>query len=264
MLIILPSSETKLDPPARGKTLDVAALGFPGLHETRERLLDALVETSAGAEALERLQVGPGLAEEVARNTAIRALKTRPAIELYTGVVHDALDAATLTPEARRRMTKHAVVASGLFGLLRPADRIPPYRLDIASRLQGAERLEAAWKPVLPAALDEAAETVGITERRGVIVDLRAQSYQALGRPARSGARLVAIQVDVDLTSGRRAPSYGAKQVRGLVGRFLLESGAKPKDPAALAALIGERWAHRLEAPAKKGQPWVLTVVPEA
>lgn len=264
MLIILPSSETKLDPPARGRPMDPEALGFKSLAATRERLLDALIATSQASDALARVGAGPSLGEEVARNTAIRALRTRPAIELYTGVVHDALEAATLTPAARRRLAKEAVVASALFGLVRPGDRIPPYRLDVAARLLGAERLEAAWRPVLPHALAEAAAGAGVTSRKGVILDLRAQSYQALGRPAGLLNRLVALQVDTDLVSGRRAPSYGAKLVRGAAARHVLESEQRPRDPSSLAALLGERWAYRLEPPTSTTTPWVLTLAIEA
>jgi cytoplasmic iron level regulating protein YaaA (DUF328/UPF0246 family) len=147
-------------------------------------------------------------------------------------------------------------VASSLWGLLRPSDRIPPYRLDVCAHLVGLDRLEPAWRAVLPDVLAAAAGS------RGVIVDLRSGSYQALGRAPGSGDRTVTVMAD--RPEGGRAGSVIAKRTRGQVARHLLETGADPQDLTALVDVVAERWPVRLEPPRRPGLPWEMTVTASA
>ena len=252
MLIIVPSSETKQAPPKRGKPVALDALSFPELSPMRERVLDALIATSASPDALARLQVGPSFLDEADRNTRLRLLPARPVLEVYTGTLHGGLDAATLSAGAKRRASTRLVVASALWGLLRPSDKIPPYRMNICARLVGIDHLEPAWREVLPDVLAQAAG------KRGVILDTRAASYQALGMPAGLSERTVTLHADA--SAGGRVGNVFTKRVRGEAARFLLESGEDPRTPTELARLLSERWPVRLEEPARVGRPWSLTV----
>jgi uncharacterized protein len=256
VLIILPSSETKAPARTRGRPLSLDTLSFAELTPMRARVLDALVETSASPDALRRLLVGPSFGEEVARNTLLRELPTRPALETYTGTVHLGLGARTLSAAARRRASRQVVVASALWGLLRPADRIPPYRLNVCSHLVGVDRLEPAWRSVLPDVLAAAAG------RHGVIVDLRSGSYQALGRATGMGDRTATVLADTP--AGGRAGSVIIKRTRGEVARHLLETGADPRDVPELADVLAERWPVRLDPPERPGLAWELTVTAPA
>jgi cytoplasmic iron level regulating protein YaaA (DUF328/UPF0246 family) len=252
VLIIVPSSETKRLPPTRGKPVALDALSFPELADVRASVLDALIQTSVRPDALSRLLVGPSFLDEVDRNTRLRQLPARPVLEVYAGTLHGGLDAATLSPAARRRASTRLVVASALWGLLRPADRIPPYRMNICARLDGIEHLEPLWRTVLPSVLAAAAG------RRGVIFDVRAASYQALGMPAGFADRMVTLHVDT--AAGGRVGNVFTKRVRGEAARFLLESGEDPRNPTELAALLAQRWPTRLEEPVRPGRPWSVTL----
>ena len=255
MLILLPPSESKAAPARRGRPVDVGALSFPELNPTRERLLDAVVATSAAPDALRRLFVGPSLADDVARNVRVRELPARPALEVYTGVLYDALDAATLSPAARRRAASRLVVVSGLWGALRPTDRIPPYRLNICSQLLGMPALEPLWRRHLPATLAVAAGA------RGMVVDCRSSSYQAAGMPAGLGERTAVVRVLREVGGRRSVVSHAAKHTRGLITRELLEAGADPRTPEALAEVLAGRWPVELTPPAHAGRPWTVAVV---
>jgi hypothetical protein len=252
VLIIVPSSETKREPPSRGRPVALDGLSFPALTAMRTRVLDALIETSASPDAFRRLVVGPSFVAELARNTHLRELPARPVLEVYAGTLHGGLDAATLSPAATRRASRRLVVVSALWGLLRPADRIPPYRLQICSRLVGIDALEPAWRTVLP---DVLAEVAG---RRGVILDLRSGSFRALGMPAGLADRTVTLGAVAD--GGGRIGTVFAKRARGQVARHLLESGEDPGDPVALARVLSERWPTALEEPVRPGKPWTVTI----
>ena len=101
---------------------------------------------------------------------------TLPAVQRYTGVLYDALDAGSLRGAAATRAAARLMVGSALFGLVRATNQVPAYRLSAGSALPGRPTLGARWRPLLDpvlAAPGQAEETV---------VDLRSGSYAALGR----------------------------------------------------------------------------------
>ena len=255
MLILLPPSESKNPPARRGRPVDLGSLSFPALTALRAQVLEALVTTSGRDDAQRRLDVGPSLAAEVERNTRLPALPARPALEVYNGVLYDALDAATLSAAARRRANARVVIVSGLWGAVRPADRIPPYRCNVCADLVGVGALEPAWREVLPQVIAEAAGA------KGVVVDCRSSSYLAMGRPASVADRTVEVRVLRDEAGRRSVVSHMAKHTRGEVTRHLLESGADPRTVEGLAEALADRWEVDLHRPAKAGKPWTVDVV---
>lgn len=69
------------------------------------------------------------LEKAIAVNREVLTSKTMPAIERYTGVVYDAIDYQTLKNTSD--FDEKIAIVSGLFGLVRPTDLIPNYRLKI-------------------------------------------------------------------------------------------------------------------------------------
>ena len=61
-------------------------------------------------------------------NADLLTAATARADAIYTGVLYDALDLATLEGPARGRATRWLAITSSLFGLVRPNDAIPAYR----------------------------------------------------------------------------------------------------------------------------------------
>ncbi|WP_037576930.1 peroxide stress protein YaaA [Phaeacidiphilus oryzae] len=243
MLVLLPPSEGKAGT-GGGPRLDPAGLSLPGLREARERVLDALVALSAegGQQALDVLGLSPGQAGELARNAALREAATLPAAELYTGVLYDALELATLGPEARRRATSSVLVASGLWGALRLDDRVPPYRCSIGvkglpvgpgGKPQG---LAAYWKRPL-------ADTLPAASGDGLVLDLRSGAYAAAWKPAGEVARRTATvrvlhEREVGGVLKRSVVSHFNKATKGRLLRALLESGADPVSPDELVVAL--------------------------
>jgi cytoplasmic iron level regulating protein YaaA (DUF328/UPF0246 family) len=201
------------------------------------------------------LRVGPTLGDEVVRNIDLFSEPTRPAIEVYSGPLYDGLDVASMDASTLKRTNANVVIASALWGLLRPSDRIPAYRLHVCASLVGLDRIDATWRTALPAAL------AGAAGPRGVILDLRSPMYQATGKAAGMSERTVTVRVGPAASQGG-VGDVVAKRVRGQAARYLLESGTDPDDPEVLAVVLGEHWPVRLAEPPRPGQPWSLQIRP--
>lgn len=217
MRILLPPSEGKATG-GDGPPVDLAALGPPGLTTTRERVLGALEKLCARPEeeAREVLGLSPRQTAEIDRDRVVRTAPTLPAGRLYTGVLYDNLGLATLDPE---RAERSLLIFSGLWGVLRPGDRVPPYRLSMGVRLPPLGALAAVWRPVLRETLSA----------QGLIVDMRSAPYAAAWRAATTPVRVFREQ------NGRRTVvSHLAKATRGRVARALLAGAADPASPGEL------------------------------
>lgn len=235
MLILLPPSEGKTTP-RRGKPLDLASLSFPDLEPHRAEVLDALVAlctTDEPAAAAEVLGLGKTQTAEVAADARLSQAPTARADAVYSGVLYEALDLPSLTGAARRRATSWLAVTSGLFGLLRPADRIPAYRLSGDVALPGIGTVSTYWSR----RLDESVRTAA---GRGLVLDLRSSTYASFWRPAPDLAtRVVTMRVLHEVDGTRKVVSHFNKATKGRIVRALLEDGAAPGSPARLAGHLG-------------------------
>lgn len=254
MLILLPPSETKTAP-APGAPVDPAALAFPGLSAARARVLAELSAASAREDALEVLGVGHRLRGEVERNTRLGAEPAGPALDVYTGVLYDALDPAGLTPAERESAAGSLVVVSALWGAVRPTDRIPAYRLSMNVALPGLGGLAAHWRRHLPPVLDPASED-------RLVVDCRSAVYAAAWRAPHD--RTVGIKVVREHEGRRAVVSHMAKHTRGLLARHLVERaarGQRPETPAALLRAVRERWRAELTEPSSRSAGEIVVVL---
>jgi cytoplasmic iron level regulating protein YaaA (DUF328/UPF0246 family) len=153
-------------------------------------------------------------ADEVAKDTVLTTSPTLPTLRRYTGVVYEALSYSTLSPAGRRRAHGSLRVASALFGLLAPTDRIPAYRLSGGTSLPGVGSLAAAWRPVLEPELASSG---------GLVVDLRSAPYAALARVPHA----VQVRVLRESDGNRTVVSHDNKHTKGLLARALCETGAR-------------------------------------
>jgi len=256
VLIILPPSETKLPPPDAGSPLDLDRLSFPSLTAMRQRVLEALVVTSQVPDALRRLQVRASLAGEVARNERLPDLPTRTAVETYAGPLYQGLDPGTWSSHATERAARHLVIVSALWGALRPADQIPPYRLHACARFVGIDRLHPAWLTVLLPVLSGAAGT------HGPVLDLRSRAYQALGRQSDLDDQTVILRIRPYPGGPAHIGDVVAKRIRGQAAGQLLSSEAEPEDPLDIADLLAARWSIEIDPPVAQIRIWTITLRP--
>ena len=247
MLILLPPSEGKTVP-RRGHPLDPAALSFPALTAARAQVLDALVDLTARADAPTVLGLGATQSDLVAVDARLRTSPTARAERIYTGVLYDALGLTTLSPAARRRAASRIAIVSSLFGLLRPSDRIPPYRLSGDTTLPGVGPVAGVWRAALAPAVRDALGT-------GMLVDLRSTTYAAFWRPPTDLApRVATLRVLHEVAGRRQVVSHFNKATKGRLVRALLEDGRDARTPVALADLLRDLgWKVEQDAQTRAG-----------
>ncbi|MGW4534540.1 peroxide stress protein YaaA [Nocardia sp. NPDC004340] len=236
MLVLLPPSETKSDG-GSGGPLDLDSLAMPQLTAVRDKLVTEVIGLAADADASRAaLGLGKGADAEIARNAALRTSATRPALDRYTGVLYDALDAAGFTKAQRAKAEARLGIGSALFGVVRAGDPIPAYRLSGGSKLPGLPTLQSLWKAVLPEALR--AEAAG-----QLVVDLRSGTYQNLGRiPGAVTATVLTERPD----GSRTVVSHFNKHHKGLLARALVLTRTEPSTIDALAK-VAEKAGLRTE-----------------
>ncbi|MFF4641619.1 peroxide stress protein YaaA [Streptomyces sp. NPDC001389] len=261
MLVLLPPSEGKAAG-GSGAPLDPASLSLPGLAGARAAVLEELAELCAGDElkAREVLGLSEGLRGEVAKNAALRSAAARPAGEIYTGVLYDALDLAGLSASARATAERTLLVFSGLWGAVRVTDRIPSYRCSMGVKLPALGALGAYWRTPMSQVMPEAAGD-------GLVLDLRSSAYASAWKPkGETAGRTATVRVlhaqMVDGVEKRSVVSHFNKATKGRLVRNLLLAGAEPEGPAELVAALRDLgYVVEAEAPAKAGRAWSLDVV---
>ncbi len=207
MRILLPPSEGKAEPEG-GEPVDLDSLVFAAELSKQRRALIRAVDSK------------------------LRKAPAASAAKVYTGVLYQRLGLGELSAAARRRAAKRVLIASALWGFVRPTDRIPYYRLPPSTKLNGIGPLSAWWRPALAAAMpDEPGETV---------VDMRSGAYTSAWKPKQ--ATLLAVRAFREEKGKRVVVSHMAKAARGDVARVLLLAKREPKTPdevAAVAAYAG-------------------------
>ncbi|QCU78313.1 peroxide stress protein YaaA [Citricoccus sp. SGAir0253] len=250
MLILLPPSEGKTAP-AAGAPLDLGSLVLPALAGERATVMGILAAVSAAPDAPAVLGISERLRADIEANTVLDSAPAAPAHRVFTGVLFDALDYASLPETARRRAREDVLVFSGLFGVLSLGDRIPHHRLSVGATLPGTGRMSSWWKPRLTPLLDARAE------HAGVVVDCRSGGYAAQWRAPAD--RTVTVDV-FQVREGRRTVvSHFAKHTRGLVARQLLLAGPRAvHSPAAAAEVVAAAGA------AAGPHDWTVDLLPAA
>jgi cytoplasmic iron level regulating protein YaaA (DUF328/UPF0246 family) len=230
VLILLPPSEGK-SAPLDGPAVDLTELSFQELTPARDRVMNALVALCCRhpQRAAEVLGLGPTQHGEVGRDAHLREAPTAPAIDVYSGVLFDALSYPTLSKRAAARADQHVLIASALWGLVRPRDAIPAYRLSASTTLPKVGTMRKAWRaPVsdLLARVDE------------LVLDLRSGAYQQLAPQPTLARNWVSVRVLQERNGKRMTVSHFNKATKGRIARAMLEGRREPSSAAALTTIL--------------------------
>lgn len=143
-VLLIPPSETKATPPGNGMAFANAQKSkrtnaFQDLEPHRKLVMDALeavLSRNGGWEEVFEVR-NDALEEALRLNRNYMNSTTLPARDLYQGIMYQAINFKTLTAKDRKLFDQSTLIFSGFFGLLKPTDRIPPYKLKMSANLGG-------------------------------------------------------------------------------------------------------------------------------
>ena len=218
MLILLPPSEGKAAP-KQGPPINLAELSFPSLNPTRTQLLTALTALCGRpATATRVLGLGPAQARDITRNRELATAPCAPAIDVYSGVLYEALDAPSLSRGQRTRLAEMVAIGSALWGLVRAGDPIPAYRLSGDTRLPKLDTLANIWREPL---------TTVLSAQSGSILDLRSSTYRYGVLPSRPD--IASARVLLEREGKRTVVTHHNKATKGRAVRALVTARRRPR-----------------------------------
>lgn len=201
---------------------------FSDLNPERRALIDALqAQIREGDEGeLEKLfgVKGDALQEAVDANLNVYGSPLMAAVDRYSpGVMYASMDFAGLPTGSQRRLLENGVIFSGLFGLLRPDDLIPNYRLKMDATVAGVGKASTYWRPALSDQLNKLLAGQAVW-------NLLPGTHEAAWDDAGTYGRMIRVKFYREDDGERKAVSHGVKELRGALVAFIVNETADSVD----------------------------------
>jgi|TARA_B110000914_G_C15520804_1_gene476752 cytoplasmic iron level regulating protein YaaA (DUF328/UPF0246 family) len=146
--------------------------------------------------------------------------KEKQAIFAFNGDVYDGIDANTISTSNHEKLQSTLRILSGLYGILKPFDKIKPYRLEMGTKISidGSKNLYDFWKKnVTDSILKEIKE-------EEIIINLASKEYFSVIDSSLIDNKIITPQFK-DFKNGKlKIISFYAKKARGLMTRFLIDN----------------------------------------
>ncbi len=146
----------------------------------------------------------------------------RQAVFAFAGDVYLAMDPYSLSEEALGYLPNHLRILSGLYGILRPEDRILPYRLEMGTQIPVRRRknLVDYWKDKIAGALNQELEASG----ENLILNLASKEYFSAIDKKELKADVLNIEFKEEKNGKFKVFGWNAKRARGTMVRFMAEN----------------------------------------
>jgi cytoplasmic iron level regulating protein YaaA (DUF328/UPF0246 family) len=180
----------------------------------------------------------------------------RQAAMSFDGDVYTGLDARSLKPKALDYVQDHVRILSGLYGVLRPLDRMHPYRLEMGTKLANprGKDLYAFWGDTVTAALNQALAADGAAAGATALVNLASEEYFRVVKPKLLEVPVI-TPVFEDWKNGKyKIISFFAKRARGMMARYAAQKGIT--DPSRLKKFDVDGYAF--DKAASTEREWVF------
>ena len=249
LFLLSPAKTLDFDTPVRKLLLKKAT--EPIFIEQASQLIEVLRrKTPAQVAALMDLS-DPLAALNVARYGSWQPEATddnsKPAVLAFNGDVYEGLDAKTLKTADLAWAQQHLVILSGLYGALRPLDRLQPYRLEMGTALATKRGMDlyAYWGDTVAEHLNQRLAE----DRAQVIVNLASVEYARVALRKTLAARVVDCHFEDWKGGGYKVISFFAKRARGLMARHAIEQRARRPEQLHGFAAEGYALAETVSTP---------------
>ncbi|TAK86890.1 MAG: peroxide stress protein YaaA [Aquabacterium sp.] len=243
LLVLSPAKALDYERPAHideHTTPEFAGRAAELIEVLRKKSPQEVAELMSLSDKLSALNV----ARYAAWSPRFTAKNSKQAVLAFDGDVYDGLQAASLKPADLKWAQDHVAILSGLYGVLRPLDRMQPYRLEMGTKLKTArgKDLYAYWGDALAEHLN------GWLDRLGskLLVNLASQEYfRSVDRKALK-AEVVECVFEDWKGGDWKVISFHAKRARGLMARHIVRGRARTAK--ALLSFDGEGYAYAPDA----------------
>ena len=243
------------------KTLDFdSSINFsyssiPDDVDVSEKIIKKLRSTSK-----KRLKSLMGISKELVELNALRyeqwdtsfSEKTsRPALLTFAGEVYRGLNAQSFNQEELDFANEHLRLLSGLHGILKPMDRIQPYRLEMKTRLSVGRKknLYELWTDRVTNRLNMAMEKASTD----TLINLASNEYSKAVDFSKINGRVI-TPIFMDRKNGEyKVVMTWAKTARGIMARFIVQNRISNAND-----LIGFD-EYRYNEPLSTSSDWVFT-----
>lgn len=176
----------------------------------------------------ELMEISPKLADENwERNQKWKAKpsakESAPAMFAFTGEVYRGLDAKTLDRSAVDYLQKNYRILSGLYGLLKPSDKVMLYRLEMGRNFEfeNYKNLYGFWSEKVTAQLNSE------MKKNEILLNLASNEYMKVVDRKKLNHKVIDFEF-YELKDGKpKTIVVYTKHARGLVVRFCAETNAK-------------------------------------
>ena len=253
LFLLSPAKTLDYERPLPAALATVQASARPGAFTptftAQAKELIAVLRRQSVADVATLMDLSDDLARlNVARFKAWSARATernsRPALLAFNGDVYAGLQAAGLSADDLGWAQQHLRILSGLYGVLRPLDRLQPYRLEMGRALATprGRNLYDFWGDTVARHLNG----MQARERDPVIVNLASQEYFKVTQARNGRARVLKARVIdcvfEDWHAGQwKVISFHAKRARGLMARDAILR--RLDDPDGLDAFAADGYA---------------------
>ncbi|RZJ37974.1 MAG: peroxide stress protein YaaA [Brevundimonas sp.] len=228
---------------------------------SERRFLDdtASLSKTARARTIAELRSLMSISDDLARLNRERFQAFKPdsldgvqAAFAFAGDVYEGLQARTLDAAGLDYAQSHLRILSGLYGLLRPLDRIQPYRLEMGTRLKTrrGSSLYDFWGDRLSKGLNADAEG----QPDPTLVNLASQEYFGAVDARALKLPIVTPNFYEEKNGERRIISFFAKRARGTMARYAIDERLeKAEDLKAF-----DRDGYRFDKAASTETEWIF------
>jgi len=249
-MLTLISPAKSLDTTLHDSGLAAGEPRFPGATAKLLKSAQRLKPKAIG----ELMDISPALSKlNYERYRDFDAQTAQPCVFMFDGDVYAGLQARTLDAGGLTWTQDHLRILSGLYGVLRPLDKIRPYRLEMGSMLKTgrAHSLYQFWGDTLAKSLSDELKTQG----GDTIVNLASQEYARAALTKALRAKVVSPRFLEIKGNEAKIVSFFAKKARGLMARYMIDHRIDRPDGLKDFDVAG----YIFRADLSFGDDWVFT-----
>lgn len=192
----------------------------PRFQEDAE-ILAAIMKKYDPTGLMNLMGISDELAEiNFARYQGFSKANSYPAAYLYRGDVFRGLAIDSMDQSAVKHLNRHIRILSGLYGYLKPLDRIKPYRLEMGAKVitECGPDLYSYWGDKLTRNLEQESDD-------GILVNIASREYSKVVLKKDSKLKVVNVEFREKKGDSARIIPLFSKVARGMMARFISVEG---------------------------------------